>query len=222
MAAAAEVAAAGGDVNAVAAAAVAAAAAATAREGIGRSGPRARRQQQQQQQQKPPPPRQPGKLRVKHSHGGSSGGDGGDGGEDADVEEDSNDALAVAADGQRVRLSNNDFKTPVRRPVPNSFAGAASAAPTPAPAPRGGRQVCAPNSGRGLMPMLEVAAGGGASTCGCRPAERFAQTSEMEFPSPATGARSFGPLGESQLARRGDGGDEVKEEDREVRQLRTF
>ena len=234
VAAAAEVAAAGGDVNAVAAAAVAAAAAAEAREGFGRSGPRSRRRQQQQQQQQPrpsQPPRQPGKLRVKGSNGGGGGrGDNDDDSDDADVED--SGATAVSADGQRLRLSTNDFKTPVRRPVPGNFTASASgsasaAALSPAPAPVrsaegqdavGGCRLCAPSGGGkisgGLMPKLEAAAG--VKACGCKPAERFAQTDEMDCHPRETGARSPGPLGESLLVG-GRGGDEAKDEEREVR-----
>eukprot|EP00903_Cladosiphon_okamuranus_P006683 g6523.t1 len=231
VAAAAEVAAAGGDVNAVAAAAVAAAAAAAAREGFRGSRPRARwEQQQQQQQQQQQPPRKPGKRRVKGSRGGSSGGSsGGDGGEDPDFGEDSSrGGLAVAADGQRVRLSTNDFQTPVRRPLSGGFADPAASAevnapaPAPAPATRGGCQVCAPNGGGGSMPMLEAAAGGGGRTCGCGPAEAFAQTGELTFVPLAPGAPGFDPLGEGQLAfRRGDGGDEMKQ-DREFPSSNSF
>lgn len=240
VAAAAEVAAAGGDVNAVAAAAVAAAAAAADREGFGRSGPRARRQQQQQQPRPSQPPRQPGKLRVKDSHGGGGGGGGGDNDEDG-ADADYSVTTAVAADGQRVRLSTNDFKTPVRRPLPDAFAAEAA----PATGQYGVCQLCAPASAKsgGPMPMPEAqAVAAGARACGCRPAERrpadmFAQTGEMEFRPPAAGARgfgaaagptraegaSFGPLGESQLVRqlaRAGGSNPMKEEKREVRPLR--
>lgn len=231
VAAAAEAAAAGGDVKAVAAAAVAAAAAAAEREGFGRSsGPRARRRQQP----RPHPPRKPGQLRVKGYHRGGGGDNGCD---DADVDEDAGTTVAVAAGGQRVRLTTNDFQTPVRRPRPGTFTAGAAAAAATAARQGGDCQLCAlggaaANGGH----VMTLPATAGTGKCGCKPTEILSQTNEMEFcPPPTTASGGRGAAAAAGAARGflranarpggaeekttsfGSLGDEVKEQEPEVR-----